>query len=665
MGLDKLRPGIRWVLILVAAAFLIWIGAEAVNGRLEPVSVVGLLVALVTLYLDHATYQREKSTPGPTPGALADDLAATLNKQWREETRARQLRDPAILPLAWARIDIRPSGETETAEEAPDFRLHGNYEVVADRLAKAFRGLPIERLLLLGQPGAGKSVLALLLQVGLLRARAAEKNADEPVPVPVLVSMSSWDPRAEDLRGFIVRSMATSYYSGREDIPGTLFDADLLLPVLDGLDELPEYVRGRAVDKINAALAEGDRSVVVTCRTVEYLDLIRSGDRRGLWQAAAFEVQPLRPRDVATYLKAVEWSDPKAWDPIIEELSRPDSPVAEAYSTPLMVSVARTVYQRLGGDPAEQLRTGDNARRTVENNLIGRLVEAAYAPVEGRRSRWKADDARRYLTVFAEDLYRHRARDLHWWQLAGNLLSSWVALVLGLSVGVITMIAVAVWAVTSNELGQETAIEVGAIVGGAVGLLVTLVWYAGAGNPPGRLSFAPGDSAVRLRPGLNAGVGLVALLGVPILTAVVVAQTLLDGWSLANTQIVLRLIGVGVFLALATIAALAVHSWLQAPPGRAELVTPTGFLRQDRWSALAGAAIAGVTFAAILAPGLIIGPVLVDLAVGGLTGWAGWPDGPDVAALRGARTDDLVYTFYGDSTLTVAAVVVLPALIFG
>jgi hypothetical protein len=42
----------------------------------------------------------------------------------------------------------------------------------------------------LGEPAAGKSVVALLLTLGLL--------PDEPVPV--LLTVSSWNPHQEDLR---------------------------------------------------------------------------------------------------------------------------------------------------------------------------------------------------------------------------------------------------------------------------------------------------------------------------------------------------------------------------------------------------------------------------------------------------------------------------------
>ncbi|MEU6505445.1 hypothetical protein [Streptomyces sp. NPDC046942] len=78
------------------------------------------------------------------------------------------------------------------------------------------------------------------------------------------------------LDDWIVRTLALPYYSGRPEIPRTLLAHGLLLPVLDGLDEIPKSARRSAVRGINLALGT-ERPVVVTCRAAEYEDLIRGG----------------------------------------------------------------------------------------------------------------------------------------------------------------------------------------------------------------------------------------------------------------------------------------------------------------------------------------------------------------------------------------------------
>jgi hypothetical protein len=48
-----------------------------------------------------------------------------------------------------------------------------------------------------------------------------------------------------------------------------LLDECLILPVLDGLDEIPDAVRGSALARINDAMRPGE-SLVLAARTAEY-----------------------------------------------------------------------------------------------------------------------------------------------------------------------------------------------------------------------------------------------------------------------------------------------------------------------------------------------------------------------------------------------------------
>ncbi|URN11534.1 NACHT domain-containing protein [Streptomyces radiopugnans] len=93
-----------------------------------------------------------------------------------------------------------------------------------------YRDLRPRRLVVTGAPGAGKTVLALQLMLRLLSRRTPDD------PVPVLLSLASWDPD-DDLGEWIARRLRDTYRlpaaSARE-----LVRARLVLPVLDGLDEM-------------------------------------------------------------------------------------------------------------------------------------------------------------------------------------------------------------------------------------------------------------------------------------------------------------------------------------------------------------------------------------------------------------------------------------------
>ena len=204
-----------------------------------------------------------------------------------------------------------------------------------------------------------------------------------------------------------------------------LLAAGLILPVLDGVDEIPEQVRGPAISRINDALRPGGQ-VVVTCRTQQYRDAVRPADglEATLRAAAAIQLRPLDPETVRDYL-CDDAAGPVArsrWDPVLAALST-EAPAGQALRTPLMVGLARAIYNpRPGGlagtlrDQAELCSPALADRAAVESLLFDAFIPAAYG--QDPASRWKAQDAERWLVLLARHLERTMgSSDLAWWQL--------------------------------------------------------------------------------------------------------------------------------------------------------------------------------------------------------------------------------------------------------
>ena len=100
---------------------------------------------------------------------------------------------------------------------------------------------------MLGPPGSGKSTLAVMLALGLADGH---RPGD---PVPVLLSAAEWDPVNESVSHGLRRQLARDYpalndtrvYGG--SAIRDLVDDERILPVLDGLDELPTTARAEAL----------------------------------------------------------------------------------------------------------------------------------------------------------------------------------------------------------------------------------------------------------------------------------------------------------------------------------------------------------------------------------------------------------------------------------
>ena len=128
------------------------------------------------------------------------------------------------------------------------------------------------KLLILGDPGAGKTTMMLELAEKLLRQ--AELSAD--IPIPVIFNLSDWKNEQRSIRDWLIEELR-SKYGVRKDFGTELVDEHRLLIMLDGLDELESSKQKPCVQEINRLLQSESRPqyLVVCSRYEEYEKVIR------------------------------------------------------------------------------------------------------------------------------------------------------------------------------------------------------------------------------------------------------------------------------------------------------------------------------------------------------------------------------------------------------
>jgi hypothetical protein len=460
-------------------------------------------LGLSALWLGVAGYwiaQREANKAAdPNLGKLADGLARRLRSQWASEAKARRLNDPYPLPVTWMAAEASMAGDLDVLKKlattgagwsgstredwarGPEDLLGGGDKRLADVLA----AVPTGRLVILGEPGSGKSMLMVGLVLDLLARRR------DGGPVPVLASLASWDPASQDLHGWLGDTLSIDYPDLAAALPESsgdtrfeaLLSAGLILPILDGLDEIPEPVRPIAITRINEEL-QPDEPIVVTCRTEAYRAAVSPLDSQGaVLRAAAVQLNTLEFDEVASYLRKDAGPAAESRWKFLDTLSS-RSPTRQALATPLMVGLARAIYNPRPHERISDLRhpaeLGELAdQRAVEGHLFDEFIPAAYrSPATGR---WTAEQAETWLVFLARHLeYTIGSSDLAWWQLREAASTNALRFVVGLATGLAGGLG------TGLAAGFATRPALGLVAGLAGGLAFGVAgfvrgWAAGLG----------------------------------------------------------------------------------------------------------------------------------------------------------------------------------------
>ncbi|MDX3387493.1 NACHT domain-containing protein [Streptomyces niveiscabiei] len=327
----------------------------------------------------------------------ADALAEAVAAQWDTRARQHRLQDPAPLAVTWVNEGPPLADHARNIRGGLPLPAPRDGERPLEPLREAFRHFPSGRLVVLGEPGSGKTVLA----VEFVRDTLAARRTDEPVPV--LFALADWDPRSTGLRHWLEERLAAEYRAlatVREErtLARELLDAGLILPVLDGFDELPGPVRAQALRCLNRELDER-LPVLLTCRTAEWEQVTRDDV---LTAAAVVRLRPLSYAAARTYLESAARPDATGRTRWTGVLDGPSAPLAEALTSPLTVALARTVYEDVSRDPGEltDLVRFPTAGH-IERYLLDAFVPAAFADADPR---WRPEAAHRWLRRLACDL---------------------------------------------------------------------------------------------------------------------------------------------------------------------------------------------------------------------------------------------------------------------
>ncbi|MEI6428718.1 MAG: NACHT domain-containing protein [Pseudanabaena sp. ELA607] len=225
-------------------------------------------------------------------------------------------------------------------------------------------------LLILGEPGSGKTITLLQLARDLI-ARA-EEEIDRRIPV--VLNLSSWAAEKQTIAIWIVEELNSKYQVNRK-IGQQWVEKQELLLLLDGLDEIRDLEKRNAcVTALNAFQQDQATEMVVCCRMNDYEQL---GERLKL--QSALVLQPLTTDQIRAYLDLLQSNLT-----VLKALLIEDMTLQELAHSPLLLNMMVLAYQGIEVADIPVSTIASNRKKQLFDDYINRIFQgsrlAAYHP---------------------------------------------------------------------------------------------------------------------------------------------------------------------------------------------------------------------------------------------------------------------------------------------
>ncbi|MDJ0702477.1 MAG: NACHT domain-containing protein [Leptolyngbyaceae cyanobacterium MO_188.B28] len=250
-------------------------------------------------------------------------------------------------------------------------------------------------LLILGEPGAGKTVTLLKLAKSLITR--TENALDQSLPV--VMNLSSWARKKQPIAEWVVEELHRLYGMSKSLARAWVYQQKLIL-LLDGLDEVDIKCRHHCIKALNQFIQEHGITEIVVCSRIR--DYMAISERLKL--RTAIYIKPLTSRQVSQFL-----------DSAGEQLSalriilNKNSELQEFASSPLILSIMSLAYQNYSTDNIVQYKTMEEYHQGLFDTYINRMFEGARITAYTKqisRKKYPREKAQYWLVWLAKQMQR-------------------------------------------------------------------------------------------------------------------------------------------------------------------------------------------------------------------------------------------------------------------
>jgi DNA polymerase III delta prime subunit len=288
-------------------------------------------------------------------------LAGRVKEFWVDGVLKNSLFQAALIDLGMESVDSAVTSPWTTGVTVFDEPRNTTEQLPVGKTITDVFADSAASLLVLGEPGSGKTTTVLRLVSDLIENAQREGVAR----CPVVFNLSSWSKAGQSIQVWLLGELRDKY-SVPTKIGRACLQAGGLLPILDGLDEVSTERRPACVEAINAFAENAWSSgAVVCCRLKEYLALpVR------LRLNSAIQLHSLTRDQVLSYVGA----GGARLEALAHVLAR-DSEFLDEAASPLMLNLMIRAYSDV---PLEQISaegtaTAGERRKRLMDAYVARM----------------------------------------------------------------------------------------------------------------------------------------------------------------------------------------------------------------------------------------------------------------------------------------------------
>jgi adenylate kinase family enzyme len=216
-------------------------------------------------------------------------------------------------------------------------------------------------LLILGEPGAGKTTILLKLAQNLI----TRTEEDLSQLIPVVFNLSSWASERQPIADWLIGELNTKYQVSKKLGKAWIEEQQQLL-LLDGLDEVKAERREACVHALNQFMQEHGQTEMVVCSRIRDYEALSVR----LKLQGAIYIQSLTPEQINQYLE-------RAGEQLeaVKTLVQEDTALQELAKSPLTLSVMTLAYQGILIEDLPKTGSLEERRKHLFNAYIERMFQ--------------------------------------------------------------------------------------------------------------------------------------------------------------------------------------------------------------------------------------------------------------------------------------------------